>query len=538
MTPLHKLSGDERRQREDAGLPPKLRPINSGTLLAKTVLSAVLESPAATRSTEKLAPFQLAIGVSRGVEKLIHVCRAAHASGWLVGRNDFANGFNSLCRQKMLDANCAQFPESTDVFNFFYGMDSPILLFDDNCNITVLNSSEGPRQGCAAGSHSFALTIHPLLVELQTKYPEFEIRVLTDDIIPLVPPPSNPGGWQELYLRYGCFLRDLRDLAAKHGGLHLNMDKCGLLLPPSAPEPNSEVRAIFPALFDFRSDGFRIAGSPIGTEAFVSKFIEGKLFEGLYKLNAIKQIGNRSPRAAHRLISTCATKLFSFLAATVPPTVMLPVLKTFDDHIQATFLHVLAPIGFECSEDRMERAIMKASLPFPLGCGLFKAADQGAIACQCRTVCRMPCCSSCAGGLVLLWMMLGNMSCTHLGVVTRSSGLKRSRSFLLLHLVCWTDPFIRLRMLPPKFDCARRSFGCARAEESKATRTRTLAGCIFAEPMNDALPFTFTNESYISWCCSFLGLPINTLSNHVHSPDFDYPVQKCQSLHAGSLPFS
>ena len=125
LTPLNKLPPDERRQREDAGLEPKLRPINASTLLAKTALSAILEA----RSTDKLAPHQLAIGVSRGVEKLIHICRAAHASGWLVGRNDFTNGFNSLSRQKMLDANCALFPESVDVFNLLYGIDSPILLF-------------------------------------------------------------------------------------------------------------------------------------------------------------------------------------------------------------------------------------------------------------------------------------------------------------------------------------------------------------------------------------------------------------------------
>ena len=87
-------------------------------------------------------------------------------------------------------------------------------------------------------THSFALTIQPLLTELQLRYPEFEIRVLTDDIIPLVPPPTDPADWQAVYLRYGCFLRDLRDLALKHGGLSLNMDKCGLLLPPSAPAPS------------------------------------------------------------------------------------------------------------------------------------------------------------------------------------------------------------------------------------------------------------------------------------------------------------
>ena len=54
LTRLNKLPSD---------LEPKFRPINASTLLAKTALSAVLESPAALRSTDKLAPHQLAIGV-------------------------------------------------------------------------------------------------------------------------------------------------------------------------------------------------------------------------------------------------------------------------------------------------------------------------------------------------------------------------------------------------------------------------------------------------------------------------------------------
>jgi hypothetical protein len=525
------------------------------------VLAAVLESPAGLRSTEKLAPFQLAIGVPRGVEKLIHVCRAAYASGWIVGRNDFANGFNSLCRQKMVDANCAQFPESTDVFNFFYGMDSPILLFDDNCNITVLNSSEGPRQGCAAGSHSFALTIHPLLAELQSKYPEFEIRVLTDDIIPLVPPPLDPTGWQPLYLRYGCFLRDLQELASKHAGLQLNMDKCGLLLPHSAPEPDADVRAAFPTMFDFRTDGFRVAGSPIGTDRFVNQFIEAKLLESLHKLNAIKQIGTRSPRAAHRLISTCATKLLSFLAATVPPTAMLPVLSTFDEHVQATFLHVLAPAGFECSEDRMERAKLKASLPFPLGCGLFKAADQGAIAWWASV-------SNCLSDPLLFKLRNGlggyvsdawKYAIHTLGGSTskfwtqakplfppNAAGLLDGSLYAPTHAV----PKIRLCKDFLRL-CTRRriesyqeltaavhlSPSFNKADVIHAN-TRTFVGCVFAEPMSTSLPFTFTNEAYISWCCFFLGLPpVNTIGNHTHSEHFDYPVQKCQALHSGASPF-
>ena len=155
------------------------------------------------------------------------------------------------------------------------------------------------------------------------------------------------------------------------------MDKCGLLLPPSAPAPNAEVKAMFPSMFDFRSDGFRIAGSPIGTTEFISKFVESKLFECIRKLEAIKQIGYRSARAAHRLMTTCVIKLMGFLSATVPPNFMMPVLRTFDEHVETTFLHLLAPSGFECSQERMDRAKLKASLPSPHGVGLFKTSDHG-----------------------------------------------------------------------------------------------------------------------------------------------------------------
>jgi hypothetical protein len=68
--------------------------------------------------------------------------------------------------------------------------------------------------------------------------------------------------------------------------------------------------------------------------------------------------------------------------------------------------------------------------------------------------------------------------------------------------------------------------------------THTLAGSIFREPCNAKLPFEFSPEAYVSWCCVFLGLPpINTLNNHSVSANFDYPVQKCQSVHAGSSQF-
>ena len=107
-----------------------------------------------------------------------------------MGRNDFANGFNSMDRQKMLDAHCDLFPEGTDVFNFFYGADSPVFLFDGD-ELIVITSAQGPRQGCSAGTHGFCLGLNPLMVRLKALYPEFELKALTDDIIPLIPPPPS-----------------------------------------------------------------------------------------------------------------------------------------------------------------------------------------------------------------------------------------------------------------------------------------------------------------------------------------------------------
>ena len=88
LTPLHKLNKDEQQQFADSGMEPKLRPVNSGSLLAKAVLSTVLQTPMAKRAFERIGAHQLSLGVPRGIERLIHTCRAAY-DGWLLGRNDY-----------------------------------------------------------------------------------------------------------------------------------------------------------------------------------------------------------------------------------------------------------------------------------------------------------------------------------------------------------------------------------------------------------------------------------------------------------------
>ena len=556
LTPLHKLSKLEQAQFADSGMEPKLRPVNSGSLLAKAVLSSVLQTPAAKRAFERIGPHQMSLGVPRGVERLIHTCRAAYDNGWLVGRNDYQNGFNTLSRQKMLEAHAVVFPEGVSVFNLLYGCDAPVIMLDEELKETVIWSEEGPRQGCSAGTYLFCAGIAPLVSTLQSRYPDFNFIVLTDDINILVRPPESglASDWQRVYERYATLLADIKSLSRDFAGLELNASKCGLLLPEGAPLPTAEVRALFPPRFDFQVDGFRIAGSPVGTSAFMEDFAEKRLAEAVGKLQAIKSLGTKNARATHRLLITSGTQLLQFLASTVPPSVMVPILERFDRHVDAVFFGTLAPGGVTCSGERQERAALRASLPAPHGCGLFRAADQGKVAWLSSV-------AACLSDPLLfqlkdsirkhvepaLAVLVGAIGgegskywtlVSHLLPATASGFLdgsvfspdndfkvKIGKVVLKLLSRIRTDSFLALT----KID--KLSETLSKADVLRAN-AHTHAGRIFATPLCFDLPFVLTNEQYLAWSRSFLGLPpASTIGNHVEQKGFDYPVQKCLAVH-------
>jgi hypothetical protein len=565
LTPLNKVSHEEQKQREDAALPPKLRPINSGSMLAKIVLKAVLSTPAAKRAAERTAPFQLSMGTPRGAEKLVHICRAAYESRWLVGRNDFANGFNSMSRQRMLEAHSDLFPEGTNTFNFFYGTDSPIFLFDANNDVVTLQSSQGPRQGCAAGTHGFCLGLHPLLSKLQSLFPEFSLRALTDDIIPLVPPPTSGSyaDWQVIYARYAQFLAALKRLSFEFAELTLNVDKSGLLLPPGAPLPSDEVRALFPPAFDFQRDGFRVAGSPIGTDLYMQSFVNEKINEAQKKIASIKVLGLKCPRAAHRLLTCCASKFMSYLSSTVPPHIMVPALHTFDALVTTAFFDILSPTPLVCSEDRMIRAKLKLSLPTPAGCGLIKTSTRCSFAWWTSVSLSLqdPFLFSLRSGLERfaapawdsmvealggnsskLWLQVKHLlPSTPKGLTDGSlySPLvtNKSRLSAVVHKVLSTNDIDRLRALASPSLIS--DDGRLTVSDAIQANSHSFAGRIFASSLKYTLPFAFSPSSYIAWCLFFLGLPpTSTLYNHETQVGFDYPVQRCLSRHGvHTVPF-
>ena len=68
--------------------------------------------------------------------------------------------------------------------------------------------------------------------------------------------------------------------------------------------------------------------------------------------------------------------------------------------------------------------------------------------------------------------------------------------------------------------------------------TSTLAGRVFSVPLCD-LPFVFTNDQYLAWCRSFLGLPpASTIGNPMEQKGFDYPCRNVCRCIVASHSFS
>ena len=119
---LHKLDAAEQAEAAALGLPPSLRPVNTGCNLLKWALQLAVRSPAARAAARALEPLQSGLA-KRGPEAFCHSLRALREKGYAILKTDFANGFNALSRQAMLDAVQLRCPQLTSLFNLFYTVD-------------------------------------------------------------------------------------------------------------------------------------------------------------------------------------------------------------------------------------------------------------------------------------------------------------------------------------------------------------------------------------------------------------------------------
>jgi hypothetical protein len=230
-------------------IPAGIRPIAVGEVLRRLAAKCLVQQFQA-EVVEYLIPYQMGVGVPHATEVIAHAVRAWAAKAksdeslFLV---DFANAFNTVDRQKMIEAVSVNAPHFLPYANFCYGSPTPLI-----GQGFQLSSSEGTQQGDVCGPLFFAVTLQQL------------IKVAC---------PDNPLAWTRFYLDDGTLcgntaiveemFRSLQQRAPDFG-LSVNVQKCKQWSPVQTL--TSTLVPVVPCRL-----GIKVLGIPIGTRAFVTE---------------------------------------------------------------------------------------------------------------------------------------------------------------------------------------------------------------------------------------------------------------------------
>jgi hypothetical protein len=351
LSVLNKVSPEEQRAVIDLGLQPKVRPVNCGTQLFKTIAKGVKSSKDGKRAAKNLMPIQHGLGTSSGMTKLSIGASAAYAAGKVIVSDDATNGFNALKRKSIGQALEVRWPSAVGFFDSFYAIRAPVAFSfhddaDDTWCLKFEWSTEGTRQGCVLGSLFFDIAVDHFIYSPLSRQFEEEVHhsAATDDLFGIWSPPADLNdsqAWEAFYDRIAVYLAAKEELSTPHGILS-NKDKLRILIPPGAPLPLNPTR-FNGVVLKVVQDGILIAGIPIGTAEFVDLFLRNRLVLLSHRLLALEELAKLDPQAYLRLLGTAVNKGFDYLVTCTATDGHRHLLEIFDQEIWGSLCRVLCP---------------------------------------------------------------------------------------------------------------------------------------------------------------------------------------------------
>ena len=321
--------------KKDGGIRPIAVGLTLRRLVAKCASRRVLQSMGSY-----LAPLQLDFGSPRGAEAAAHAARMFLNNAppdHLLVKLDFKNAFNSLRRDKMLEAVKKTIPE---LFPFVHSAyEKPSSLF---CGEHTMLSAEGIQQGDPLGPLLFCLTIHPICLCLRS---EFKVFYLDDGTI----------GGSTSKIRED--FQQIETVAAGLG-LQLNHKKCELICRDQAIQEASMDTLCIPGLQIVSFDRAELLGSPIGSLESIEHALQRKC--ELLKLLKSRLCLIHSHDALLLLRHSFSIPKVLYILWTAP-CFQSPSLEVFDDILRTT----LSDITNVCLDS--DSAWSQASLPIRAG---------------------------------------------------------------------------------------------------------------------------------------------------------------------------
>ena len=297
-------------KKKDGGI----RPIAVGLTLRR-LIAKVANRRALQTCSSLLAPRQLGVGVKGGAEAIAHAARrylASIDSDKVLVKLDFANAFNSIRRDAVLEAVALHIPDVLAFANSAYGSPTKLWFGDDE-----IESAEGVQQGDPIGPLLFCLTIHDLLQNIQCDF----VAGYLDDI-------SIGGSIDSVFSAVQIIEAD--SLAI---GLQLNHSKCEILGLSEAAHSSWG----FSSFKKCSMDKATLLGAPIHQLA-----LNDVLATHMSKLGqAVPRLSKMSSHEAIFLLknSLAIPKLLYTLRTS--PCFLSPILREFDKLVIRTLADVL-----------------------------------------------------------------------------------------------------------------------------------------------------------------------------------------------------
>jgi len=267
---------------KDDSINPDIRPIALGDTLTKVAGKLLLQLSKDVIS-KLFHPIQLGIGITSATEIISHsvsAIRLRHPT-WDVAQLDFRNAFNSISRNEALKQCLLHFPHIFPFINAMYNRKSILVIRQENNTYTTIYSQEGARQGDALGSLFFCLGCLPLIQSLRDKLSASTIFAYIDDITIIGPK-------DEITKAILLTTSDGANI-----GLHLNKSKCVILKSVNHKIDSYNdygdiipKERIFSTANNATEQGIVVLGTPIGSDVFMSNWINSKIAE-LQTLNDI-----------------------------------------------------------------------------------------------------------------------------------------------------------------------------------------------------------------------------------------------------------
>jgi hypothetical protein len=234
------------------GIPKKpsgVRPIAVGEVLRRLAAKCLVHHYQA-EVVQRLLPCQVGVGVPNAAELVAHAVRAwaelAKEDESLI-LVDFENAYNSLDRQKMLQAISEESPLFLPYANFCYGAPTPLVGRDFQ-----LLSCEGTQQGDVCGPLFFAVTLKQLIQSACS---------------------DQASAWNRWYLDDGALcgktvvveqmFHNILQKAPDYG-LKVNLSKCKQWCPVK-----ELCETLVPAVS--AKAGIKVLGIPIGSRSFIKE---------------------------------------------------------------------------------------------------------------------------------------------------------------------------------------------------------------------------------------------------------------------------